>query len=152
MAFNPVKSDILGNVVKIRTYQLSSPLSSTTIQSLVLSELAQKKHTATEGLVWLVRGLDFTCQALSRNMMIESEELSTSFRNAYGNTLKPHHSFLVKPVFSAAMSATPYRKDFYEKLGKDQPSVKLEGTKWLEALEKQVVILKDFLSRKEAKW
>jgi hypothetical protein len=27
---------------------------------------------------------------------------------------------MVKPIFSAAMSATPYRKDFYGKLGSDE--------------------------------
>ena len=75
-----------------------------------------------------------------------------SFRAAYGNTLKPHHSFLIKPIFSAAMSATPYRKDFYAKLGDDQARVQRELSQWLEGLEKDVKILNEFLSRKEAKW
>lgn len=80
-----------------------------------------------------------------------SEELSTSFRAAYDGTLKPHHSFFVKPIFSAAMSATPYRKDFYERLGGEQV-VEPKLKPWLEALEKQVAILKDFMASKEAKW
>lgn len=81
-----------------------------------------------------------------------SEELSASFRSAYGSTLKPHHSFMVKPIFSAAMSACPYRKDFYEKLGEDQEKVAAELRVWLAALEKIIAILKAFLDRKEAKW
>ena len=80
------------------------------------------------------------------------EELSTSFRHAYGNTLKPHHSFMVKPIFSAAMSATPYRKDFYAKLGDDQGKVNSTANVWLGALEGQVGTLKEFLGRKECKW
>jgi hypothetical protein len=52
---------------------------------------------------------------------------------------------MVKPVFSAAMSATPYRKDFYEKLGDDQEQVKAKLETWLNALEQQVEILKVFL-------
>ena len=80
------------------------------------------------------------------------EELSGSFRDAYGKTLKPHHSFMVKPVFSAAMSATPYRKDFYAKLGDDPAKVQAGLSKWLTALEEQVAILKSFQSTKEAKW
>ncbi|RDW80402.1 glycolipid transfer protein [Coleophoma crateriformis] len=152
VAFTPVKSDMLGNVKKIRDRQLAAPGESETLQELVLNELKTKKHTATEGLVWLVRGLEFTCIALSQNIAIVSEELSTSFRNAYGSTLKPHHSFMVKPIFSAAMSACPYRKDFYVKLGDDQDKVTAELRVWLAALEKQVAILKGFLDRKEAKW
>ena len=97
-------------------------------------------------------GLDFTAQSLRHNLTNSSDELATSFRTAYGNTLKPHHSFLIKPVFSAAMSATPYRKDFYAKLGSDQSKVHSELDAWLGALEKQVSILKAFQGTKEAKW
>lgn len=98
------------------------------------------------------RGLDFTAQALRANLSNPKSELSESFRAAYGNTLKPHHSFLIKPIFSAAMSATPYRADFYAKLGDDQERVNKELDAWLSALEKVVSILKEFQGRKEAKW
>lgn len=97
-------------------------------------------------------GLDFTAQALRDNVDKPTVELSESFRSAYGNTLKPHHSFIIKPVFSAAMSATPYRKVFYEKLGKDQDKVQKELVQWLGALQDQVKVLKDFQGTKEAKW
>jgi hypothetical protein len=100
----------------------------------------------------ILRGLDFTAQGLRENIKKPTEELSTSFRTAYASTLKPHHNFLVKPVFSAAMSATPYRNDFYKKLADDQERGQLELRVWLAALEKQVAILKQFQARKEAKW
>ncbi|KAL9604161.1 MAG: hypothetical protein Q9219_000749, partial [cf. Caloplaca sp. 3 TL-2023] len=97
-------------------------------------------------------GLDFTSLALRHNQSTPTAELSTSFRTAYTSTLKPHHSFLVKPVFSAAMSATPYKKDFYAKMSagggeRDQEKVKVELARWLDALEGQVKILKAFLER-----
>ena len=140
-------------IQKIRNRQLEAPLDSETLQSLVVAELQKaKKHTATEGLLWLTRGLDFTAQALRKNMDAPTEELSTSFRASYGETLKQHHSFIVKPIFSAAMSATPYRKDFYAKLGDDQQRVQKELRAWLEALERRVTILNGFLARPEAKW
>ena len=135
----------------------------------MLNELKEKKHTATEGLVWLNRyvsspivhsallkhyysGLDFTAQALRHNLSNPNKELADSFRDAYGNTLKPHHSFVVKPLFSAAMSATPYRKVFYAKLGSDEAKVQQQLEKYLSALEKIVATLNQFLARKEAKW
>ncbi|KAL8746026.1 MAG: hypothetical protein Q9190_001893 [Brigantiaea leucoxantha] len=180
VAFTPVKNDILGNVKskKVRDRQLTAPADSESLQSLVVNELKTKKHTATEGLLWLTRyslmsldpcilrplfeltrvpqpsssGLDFTSTALRHNQSNPQTELSDSFRAAYGTTLKPHHSFLVKPVFSAAMSATPYRKDFYAKLASDQSKLETDREKWLEALERQVKILNGFTARKEAKW
>ncbi|KAF2272031.1 glycolipid transfer protein [Westerdykella ornata] len=151
-AFKPVKNDMGGNIKKIRDRQLAAPTLSETLQDLVINELKEKKHVATEGLLWLSRGLDFTAQALRSNLANPSEELSASFRGAYGNTLKPHHSFVVKPIFSAAMSATPYRKDFYKKLGDDQAKIDAKLGEWLEALETIVGILKEFMARKEAKW
>ncbi|KAI8941557.1 hypothetical protein NX059_002772 [Plenodomus lindquistii] len=151
-AFKPVKSDMSGNIKKIRDRQLAAPALSETLQDLVLNELKEKKHTATEGLVWLNRGLDFTAQALRHNLTNADKELADSFRAAYGNTLKPHHSFVVKPLFSAAMSATPYKKDFYAKLGEDDAKVQPALDKWLAALEKNVAVLNQFLARKEAKW
>jgi len=59
---------------------------------------------------------------------------------------------MVKPIFSAAMSACPYRKDFYTKLGEDPEKVAAELRVWLAALEKNIAVLKGFLERKEAKW
>lgn len=50
------------------------------------------------------------------------------------------------------MSATPYRKDFYAKLGEDPARVQKELATWLEGLEKDVKILNEFLARKENKW
>ena len=100
----------------------------------------------------LTRGLDFTAQALRHNMSNHSAELSTSFRISYGKTLKGHHSFLVRPIFAAAMSATPYKKDFLAKLANNQADAEQQQDKWVHALERIVKIMKDFQSRKEAKW
>ena len=103
-----------------------------------------------------MRGLDFTAQGLRADMNSGgSQELAASFRASYKNTLAPYHSFLVKPVFSAAMSATPYRKDFAVKLagGNSDTSKAEEDMKvWVGALEERVAILTNFLNTKEAKW
>ncbi|KAF6765525.1 glycolipid transfer protein domain-containing protein [Ephemerocybe angulata] len=83
-------------------------------------------------------GLEFTHLGLSYNLSDKSLELLDSVRQAYGSTLKPHHSFLVKPIFSAAMSMCPYRTDFYAKLGGDNDRI--------------VAILKEFMGSEEAQW
>ncbi len=50
------------------------------------------------------------------------------------------------------MSACPYRKDFYTKLGSDEAKVQEDLRVYLAALDKIVAILKGFLDTKEAKW
>jgi hypothetical protein len=44
-----------GDDQKIRDRQLAAPLESDTLQDLVRNELKTGKHTASEGLLWLVR-------------------------------------------------------------------------------------------------
>ncbi|TKA45824.1 hypothetical protein B0A54_03509 [Friedmanniomyces endolithicus] len=99
-----------------------------------------------------LEGHDFTARALRRNLTQPNEELSVSFRDAYGLTLKQYHSFIIKPIFSAAMSVCPYRKDFYGKLGDDEGRVKKDLDEWLRALEERVKVLNEFLAKPEAKW
>jgi len=166
VAFTPVKNDMMTNVTKVRERQKAAPQgSSDTLQALCKTELASKSHKATEGLLWLVRGLDFTAQSLRADLTSNAavapteakpnKELADGFRAAYKNTLAPHHGFLIKPIFSAAMSATPYRKDFYVRLGgqgTDPEAVRQALENWVSALEKRVEILKIFLASKEAKW
>ena len=77
VAFTPVKSDMTGNIKvrqaseshalngngreidglmqKLRDRQLAAPADSEDIQSLVMNEIKAKKHTAAEGLTWLIR-------------------------------------------------------------------------------------------------
>jgi hypothetical protein len=47
-------------------------------------------------------GLKFTQIALKRSQAQKDEELSVSFTKAYEETLKKHHSFVVKPIFAVS--------------------------------------------------
>lgn len=144
------------SIQKIRDCQIADPATPTTLQALIRNETAAGKHTAAEGLLWLNRfvtpsllstlrssvliypscsGLTFTCQAIRTNHSNPTEELSVSFTNAYGSTLKKHHNMFVKGVFSLAMKACPYRADFYKKLGANQDKVSVQLEEWLTSLE-----------------
>jgi hypothetical protein len=72
---------------------------------LVENEAGEKKRTATEGLMWLVRGQSFTCKALQTLQANKSAEVSAAFSQAYDNTLKKFHNFVVKGVFSVRFDA-----------------------------------------------
>lgn len=119
-----------------------------------MSEVSDKKKVATQGLLWLTRGLSFTAKALRRNLTegkkTPPEELSASFNESYKQTLSKFHNFVVRGVFSVAMKACPYREDFYKKLanGNVGPEIAAKVLKqleeWLEALEKIVEIIEKF--------
>jgi len=154
IAFTPVKNDIAGNVAKLRERQLEAPDLSGTVQDLCRNELKTKKHKATEGLLWLVRGLEFTCMALDHNQKNQTAEMKESFSDAYAKTLKQHHGFLVRPLFSAAMSACPTRQNFYNKIkAPDTVQAKLDDqlNAYVMALRNIIQILQAFLDT-EGKW
>ncbi|PWN35993.1 putative het-c2 protein [Meira miltonrushii] len=145
-AFVIVQNDMKGNVKKIQDRFLSNPVQNETLEELVKGEGApgDKKRTATEGLMWLLRGLDFTAKALRRSVNDKNEELATSFSKAYEGSLRQYHNFVVKGAFALAMKACPYRQDFFAKLGSPPEKVDVELHKWLDALEKIVKQLQDF--------
>ncbi|KAJ5769483.1 hypothetical protein N7520_004042 [Penicillium odoratum] len=166
--FNRVIADLNTNIEKVQKRKDAAPAESVTLQDLVRNELKSGQHKATEGLLWLVRGLDFTVQALRHNLNNPSAQLTVSFKEAYGDTLKPHHNMIVKGVFNAAMGFCPYRTTFIRKVDdknakaaadeKEQVDPEVEArvlaglNKEVEALEKVVNILKTFQASPEAQW
>lgn len=145
-AFAVVQKDMTGNISKVRKKLLADPVGAGTLQDLVLSEAGTKDKTATQGLLWLSRGLEFTSKAMRETVSNPESELTKTFTDAYSKTLSQYHGVLVKPVFKLAMKACPYRKDFFAKLGEDQSKVATQLEKWLEALEKIVKIIIDFFA------
>ena len=138
-AFTIVQGDLKGNIAKVRARYAKAPEQSGTLEDLVKNEMAENKGklgTAGEGLMWLIRGLKFTLLGLQSSQNNPSEELAQSFTKAYEGSLKPHHGWVIKQAFGLAMKATPYRKDFYTRLGGPEAEVELKG--WLAGLEKIV--------------
>lgn len=146
-AFAPVQSDMCGNIKKIQArFDALGPETGRSIQQLVLSEATQKNKDATQGLLWLTRGLRFTLTAMQRSIQNPDEELSVSFTKAYSETLSKYHSMFVKPIFKLAMNACPYRKVFYEKLGSPLETVEKQLRAWIDALANIVSIIEQFLT------
>ncbi|KAF8740167.1 hypothetical protein AX14_008355 [Amanita brunnescens Koide BX004] len=150
-AFSVVQADLNGNIAKVKARYDAAPTLSGSLQALVVNERAEKKNTATEGLMWLLRGLSFTCQALEAAQSNEKEELSVSFTKGYEVTLKKYHNFVVKGIFSVAMKACPYRKDFYAKLAADPDGGASASMERLnEALNKWLAALSAIVKQMEA--
>ncbi|SCU94582.1 LANO_0E07250g1_1 [Lachancea nothofagi CBS 11611] len=145
-AFTVVQKDLTGNITKIRKRYTTAPSESSTLQDLVTNERGSGHKSASEGLLWLTRGLQFTAQALRETVEHPDLELTKTFTDAYNKTLTKYHGMLIRPVFKLAMKACPYRKDFFAKLGADQVKVNTQLKLWLEALEHIVQILLNFLA------
>ncbi|GLI77257.1 hypothetical protein PoHVEF18_005545 [Penicillium ochrochloron] len=150
-----VKSDLSGNIAKVQERYNKAPAESQTLQDLVRNELKSGQHKATEGLLWLVRGLQFTAASLRLSINNPSEELNASFLGAYKaqGGLSTHHGYIIRKGTEVAIkSGVPYRKDFYAKLGDNQADVTAALEKEVKALENVVDILMKFQATPEAQW
>jgi hypothetical protein len=65
--------------------------------------------------------------------------------SGYESTLKPHHGFVTRNVFSVAVKAAPYRKDFIAKLGESEDAVLTELGEAKKTFEATIGHLKGFL-------
>ncbi|KAJ2698932.1 hypothetical protein H4R19_005563 [Coemansia spiralis] len=134
-AFYPVKSDITTNIGKVRAKYETDPKAFDTLEKIVRAEANSSNRKATQGLLWLKRGLELTALGLKRNLDNSEEELSASFTEAYNKTLKQFHGFIVKNMFSVAMLACPDRKTFYLKIGGGKDNAKEQLDEWVQALQ-----------------
>ncbi|XP_030005480.1 glycolipid transfer protein-like [Sphaeramia orbicularis] len=129
-AFSPIKSDINGNIKKIRGVYLKDPARYVTLQDIVEAEREAHgaqwpKVGATLALMWLKRGLRFIqilLQSLADGERDENNPnlIKVNITKAYEQALKKYHGWLVQKVFQAALFAAPYRSDFLKALSKGE--------------------------------
>ncbi|XP_046900868.1 glycolipid transfer protein-like [Hypomesus transpacificus] len=128
--FSPIKSDISGNITKIRGVYEKDPSKYATLQDIVEAEKEAHgaewpKVGATLALMWLKRGLRFIqilLQSLADGDRDENNPnlIRVNITKAYEQALKRYHGWIVQKVFQAALLAAPYKSDFLKSLSKGQ--------------------------------
>lgn len=128
--FQPIKSDINGNITKIRGVYVKDPEKYVTLRSILEAEREANaaewpKVGATLALMWLKRGLRFIQILLQSLADGEKDEnnpnlIRVNVTKAYEQALKRYHGWLVQKIFSAALIAAPYRSNFLKSLSKGE--------------------------------
>ncbi|KAJ7987164.1 hypothetical protein DPEC_G00335910 [Dallia pectoralis] len=128
--FAPIKSDISGNITKIRGVYEKDPVKYATLQKIVEAEKEEHgtgwpKVGATLALMWLKRGLLFI-QVLLRSLADGEKDVNNpnlirvNITKAYDRALKRYHGWIVQKIFKAALLAAPYKSEFIKALSKGQ--------------------------------
>lgn len=114
--------DITNNLNKLKTKQKLNPSKTTSLQAMIHLEIATQtthaKHCATDALLWLKRELAFIKEFIFA-IIRGSSDMSAAFLDCYEKTLKPHHSFTSKSIYTIAAKTIPYREDMLRALGHD---------------------------------
>ncbi|XP_003965548.2 glycolipid transfer protein-like [Takifugu rubripes] len=128
--FGLIKSDVNGNITKIKAVYIKDPQRYVTLQDIVEAEreahAAQwPKIGATLALMWLKRGLRFI-QVLLQSLADGEKDpnnpnlIKVNVIKAYEEALKKYHGWVVQKIFSAALCAAPYRSNFLKALSKGE--------------------------------
>uniref|UniRef100_A0A1A8FLE7 Glycolipid transfer protein b n=2 Tax=Nothobranchius korthausae TaxID=1143690 RepID=A0A1A8FLE7_9TELE len=128
--FTVIKSDINGNITKIKAVYHKDPAKYVTLQDILEAEREAyeaewPKVGATLALMWLKRGLRFIQVLLQSLADGERDEnnpnlIRVNITKAYEQALKRYHGWVVQKVFSAALLAAPYRSNFLKSLSKGE--------------------------------
>jgi pleckstrin family protein A (phosphoinositide binding specific) protein 8 len=120
--FTPVKSDMTNNIQKIRIKHETNPAQYKTLQDILLDEVNHQVHntagSATDALTWLKRGLRFM-QVFFYEVVNGERNLEIAATKGYDQSLRAHHNFLVRGVFSVGIKAVPYYEDMMKFIGWD---------------------------------
>lgn len=115
LAFQFVASDLTANVDKIEKYaQKVGGANALTIPALLQHESDAKQTTASEGLVWLTRGLIFLFGSLEKFVESNSIDYKDAVIDSYEETLEPHHPWFLKKSVRFAISGSYDRESFIE--------------------------------------
>ncbi|XP_046841662.1 UNC5C-like protein isoform X1 [Xenia sp. Carnegie-2017] len=150
-AFAPVKSDINGNIEKLSKKYQEDTVKYKILQDMVRSEMdagtKKAKKSSTDALLWLKRALSFILVFLEE-VLTGEQDLTKCAKKAYESTLKKYHGWMVQSIFSLAMKAVPYRKDFIKKLGngRDENDVLTEMRVFVNELKSTFDVITGFYS------
>ena len=135
LLFKPVKSDVHGNITKLRNIQQTKPAEYLTLNSIVASEVGKPyiEQIGSDALLWLNRALEYLQNFLQfwlndYNEGKRQEDLSEYFLSAYEVTLKPHHNWITQKLFALCLNGSPGRESLLKLLVEESPQIVSDDT------------------------
>ncbi|XP_045624909.1 glycolipid transfer protein [Procambarus clarkii] len=119
--FYIVKKDMSGNIEKLYKTYNKAPEKYKYLNDLIFEERNDPNIFAVDALLWLKRALEFTvlfingiCEEEDKGM--RSEKLDHLATEAYNQTLKHFHKWLVQNLFKMVVKSVPYRSDLVKSM------------------------------------
>ena len=127
--FSPMKTDVTGNVEKIKKRFLENPIDVATLDGLIEFEktetdlkLKEKNGlgVASSAIVWLKRSLKliliFLERFLAKDYDKNLENLKSALKIAYKESLQDFHGWVVGKLVTVMLNAAPNRTTFAQDL------------------------------------
>jgi len=150
-AFTLVRGDVSGNINRLAGKMPEDP-QFVKLFAIVQFEIVKSTHghstSATKGLLWLKRAMEFTLAILQRTAKQPDVPLAQVVTDAYAETLMQFHGFFASNAFYLAFKFVPTRESFVESLGVSQgANVTGEIDAFVAAFKPILSEVHDFLSK-----
>lgn len=155
-----VWADVGNNIKILQTRYDSDPSKFSTLQQIVLDDIAKgvasNDGSAAMAVLWLKRTYDFVAEFFDN--LRQNMEPSEAASKAYEVSLAPHHRFYVRPIFYGAMKTLGSQRDFLlsmalKKEDVDNPAFAQSAFddmgEFTTALRKVLKVLDDYLTEKK---
>ncbi|CAF1586366.1 unnamed protein product [Rotaria magnacalcarata] len=121
--FTPLKTDVNGNINKLRRKMSENLINFQTLYAMIHDEIESQttntKNSATDALLWLKRTFEFLSNFLYEFGMGD-KTLADAVSIGYEQSLRKYHGILARSVFSFALRAVPSNEEFIRSLAIDQ--------------------------------
>lgn len=118
-AFAIIRVDVNGNITRLRNRQASDPSKYWDLFSMARTEVqsgdAASSQSATKGILWLKRAMEFVAALLQRLCDDQNLTLAVAASNAYTDTLYEYHGWMTSTAFTIALKLVPSREAFFAK-------------------------------------
>ncbi|CAF4698028.1 unnamed protein product, partial [Rotaria socialis] len=121
--FTPLKTDVNGNINKLRRKMSENLINFQTLYAMVHDEIESQttntRNSATDALLWLKRTFEFLSNFLYEFGMGD-KTLADAVSRGYEQSLRKYHGIFARSVFSFALRAVPSNEEFIRSLAIDQ--------------------------------
>mmetsp|Transcript_27778 Transcript_27778/g.60733 ORF Transcript_27778/g.60733 Transcript_27778/m.60733 type:complete len:207 (-) Transcript_27778:1758-2378(-) len=130
-AFYPAKADLSGNIERLAKRAAEDPEEYKLLFKIITKEVDKGEETgsssATKGLLWLKRFLEFVVSLL-RNLDDPAATLYDAAYKSYKECLQPYHGFIASSAFTVILNMCGSREPFEEALGLQKVDGKIDQT------------------------
>mmetsp|Transcript_19346 Transcript_19346/g.58475 ORF Transcript_19346/g.58475 Transcript_19346/m.58475 type:complete len:209 (+) Transcript_19346:161-787(+) len=117
-AFAMVRMDVNGNITRLKDCQAVDPAKYAELFPIALDEVASGEacgsRSATKGILWLKRAMEFVTALLQRLRDNRGETLPAAASEAYTETLYKYHGWVTSAAFTVALKLAPSRETFFQ--------------------------------------
>ena len=150
---NQLKGDLNNSIKTVRLVYAQNTTGNAGIQTMITNEIQNKTlqkvrkdtKTATIGLLWMKRAMQFMLEFLKNIVANVDKPTKQCAQETYAAVLKPYHGWLTSKAVGLTMGWTPAKADLIQKFGYTDETFQIKMSEFLAVFEPIIMTIHNFL-------